>query len=283
VNWLFLTLLSVLIASLANIFQKVLMKDNKSDPYSYAVIFHFLIGFLDLIFAVLRGFQFPLFNQNLLFFLLAAILWGSGTIFLFRALQHLESSQVTILGSTKVLVTIVTAIIFLHESFNLQKLIGTIIIIIAIVLVSGFKKGMKFNNGMIYIFGMALCYGIALVVDTGIVKHYDPISYLAVSNILIGTLLLIRFPKVIKQARSFFKLNFLKKMLPVGILSSSQAMAYYSALSSGQASQIASINQSQVIVTILLAVILLKERSNLLLKLIAAVLTTIGVILLKDI
>jgi len=47
------------------------------------------------------------------------------------------------------------------------------------------------------------------------------------------------------------------------------------------ASQIAAINQAQVIITVLLAVLLLKEKDNLLRKLIAAVLVTIGVILVR--
>lgn len=48
----------------------------------------------------------------------------------------------------------------------------------------------------------------------------------------------------------------------------------------GPASQIAPINQAQVIVTVLLAIIVLKERDHLFRKVIAAILVTIGVILL---
>lgn len=44
-NWLILTLLSVVISSAATILQRILMKSDQSNPYSYAILFHFLLGF----------------------------------------------------------------------------------------------------------------------------------------------------------------------------------------------------------------------------------------------
>jgi bacterial/archaeal transporter family protein len=280
-SWLLLTLISVFISSLANILQRVLMKNDKSNPYSYAIVFHFLIAILNLFFALLHGFKLPSPNQNLVFFLLAAILWGGGTVFLFKALHLLESSEVTILSSVKVIITILASIIFLHESFNGQEIIGVTIIFASIILVTNLKSQVKFNRGVIYALAMTVFYGLAVIFDVLIIRNYDPVSYLAVSNFLIGFILLLLNPKAVLQWKVFIKPEFLKKMLPLGIFSSTQAIAYYFALTYGKASQIASINQSQVIVTVLFAVILLKERDNLFRKFVSAVLVTIGVFLLK--
>ncbi len=67
-NWLFLTLLSVFAVSLANILQRVLMKDDKSNPYSYAIVFQFLIAILNLPIAVWHGFQLSILTGDLIFF-----------------------------------------------------------------------------------------------------------------------------------------------------------------------------------------------------------------------
>lgn len=280
-NWLVLTLISVFITAFANILLRVLMKNEKSNPFSYAVVFHFLVAIVSLVFALLHGFQFPMWNQNLIYFLLAAALWGSGTVFYFKASHLLEASEVIILSPFRAVVTIIASIIFLHESFTPQQIIGFILISAAILLVTNLKHKIQFNNGIYYALAMTLFYGSAVIFDVLIIRIYDPISYLAVSNFLIGSLLLLFYPKALLQLNTFLKPEFLKKMLPLGVFSSIQAIAFYYALKIGQTSQIASVNQSQVIVTVILAVILLKERDNLLKKVIGSILVTIGVLLLK--
>ncbi len=280
-SWFFLILLSVVIVSFANILQKSLMKDDKSDPISYSIIFAFLLGFINLVVALTFGFHFPVLHIGLVAFPIAAILWGVGTIFYFKALQLLESSEVTILASVRSLITIAASLLFLGESFSVQKLMGTVIVLFSIFIVTNLKHGIKFNRGIFYTFGMVLFYGLAVVFDVVNLRSTDPLSYLALVNILIGIILLLIFPKAIKKMKVFASKSFLRKMLPLSAFSSAQAIAYYFALAKGPASQIAPIGQAQVIITILLAVIILKERDNLLRKVIAAVLVMIGVILLR--
>lgn len=280
-NWFTLTLISVFIAAFSNILQRVLMKDNKSDPRSYAAVFCLLLGVLNVPFVVLYGFQLPPINVTLVFFFLSAFLWGIGTVLVFKALRLLEASEVTILTSVRALVTIVASLILFQEVFNAQKFLGTVIILGSIFLVMKVKKGIKFNKGVFYAFAGALCNGLAVTFDVLAVKSYDPISYLVIINFLIGGILIMLYPKTIHQWKTFIQPNFLKKMIPLGICSTAQAFAYYFALASGPTSQIAPISQAQVILTVLLAAILLHEKDNLFRKLLAAVLVTIGVILLK--
>lgn len=280
-SWFVLILLSTFIVSFANILQKSLMKDDKSDPISYSIIFAFLLGIINFIIALFFGFHFPVLSLSIIFFPIAAILWGLGTVLFFKALQLLESSEVTILASVRSLVTIAAALLFLGETFSMQKLLGTIIILVSIFIVTNLKGGIKFNKGIYYTFGMALFYGLAIACDVVNLRSIDPLSYLAIINILIGIILLMIFPKAILKMEVLKSKSFLKKMLTLGVFTSAQAIAYYFALAKGPASQIAPIGQSQVIITILLAVIILKERDNLLRKMVAAILVTIGVLLLR--
>lgn len=280
-DWLFLVLISVVISSFANIIQRVMMKGDKSDPISYSVVFCFLLGIFFMLFAIPHGFHLPPLNGNLIFIFLAAIFWGVGNIALFKSLQFLESSEVTILISVRALVTIIVSIIFLHEVFNVQKSIGTIIILSSILLVANVKKGFKFNNGVHFAFLCALFYGIAIVCDVFNLRSYDLLSYLAVVNIIMGFMLLAIYPKTLKQLKTFTKPRFLWTMLPLSALTGFQALFYYFALAKGHVSQIAPINQTQVIITVLLAAILLSERDHLLKKIIAAFLVMGGVLLLR--
>lgn len=281
-NWLLLTILSVVTVSVANILQRVLMKDDKSNPYSYAIVFHFLLGLLNLCFALFYGSQFSLFSGNFLLLLLASFLWGMCSIFLFKALQLLQSSEVTILASLKVVFTIVAAVIFLQETFNGQKILGTIIILVATLLVVNLKNGFKFNKGIIYTLAMALFAGLALVVDSVNVQHYDVIAYNTMANFFSGLIILAFAPRTLLDWQQFIKPNFLAKMLPLSVFSTAQGIMYLTALThAGNTAQVGTIRQAMVIVTALLAVIFLRERNNLSRKLLAAIMVTIGVILLR--
>lgn len=124
--------------------------------------------------------------------------------------------------------------------------------------------------------------GVGVVLDTYNVRSYDAVSYNVVINFLITLILLIYYPKTLKQLKSFSSRNFLYRMLPLGFFTSIQAIAYYLALGQGaNASQVGPILQAQVIVTVLLAALLLKERDFFLRKIIAALLVSIGVILMR--
>ncbi len=281
-TWLALTLLSVLFASIASILQRVLMKSEKSEPYSYAVVFHFFLGFLNLIFALIYGSQFSLFSGNFFLLLLASALWGGCSIFLFKSLQLIEASEKTILSSLNVVFTIIASVIFLHEVFNGKKILGTVIILASTLLIVNFKNGLKFNRGVVYVLITAVFAGLAIVVDSINVHNYNVIAYNTFQNFLTGFFILIFAPKALNQWKHFIQPDFLKKILPLGIFSATQGLLYLTALThAGHTAQIGTIRQSSTIITVLLAVIFLKERNNLGRKIIAAVLVTLGVILLK--
>lgn len=67
-NWLFLTLISVIVVSFAGIVQRVLMKGDKSNPYSYAIVFHILLGTTNLVLALVFGAKLSLFSGNIFFY-----------------------------------------------------------------------------------------------------------------------------------------------------------------------------------------------------------------------
>ena len=281
-NWLYLTLLSVLFVSIANILQRVLMKGDKSNPYSYAIVFHILLGTINLAFALLFGSNLSLFSGNIVLLILSSLLWGICTIFLFKALQLLEASEVTILSTIRIVITIIASMVFLQEVFNNQRVLGTIIIIASTILVANLKKGFRFNKGVIYVLAMSLFAGLAIVADSFNVKHYDVLSYNAIQNFLSGIFLLLFYPKALQQWKQFIQPSFLKKMLPLVIFSTIQGVAYLLALTTpGVTAQVATIRQASVILTVVLSISFLGEKDNLLRKLGAAILVTIGVILLS--
>ena len=282
-NWFFFAILSVISLSFSSIFQRILMKEEKSDSLSYSVTFQFICTIIVGVYALIEGFVLPPIAQQPFFYLLGGVLYGGGTLFLFKALQKLGSGEVTIFTSVRAVVTIIIAIVILNEPFNLLKLIGTIMVLSAVLLTSR-KQGEKFklNEGVVYSLAMALVYGAAFVNDKFLLRSAEPISYTAVMFFLPGLALLAYRPAVVKKFKDFVEPKLLKRMLVMSILYSLAAIAFFTALSTGaNASQMSPINQASVVLTVLLAAFFLKETERLPIKIFSAFLVIIGVLLLR--
>lgn len=176
--------------------------------------------------------------------------------------------------------------IFLGESFNVQKTIGTILIVSAIFLVNMKKGGFVFGKGTWYAVITAMFYGLAVTNDAYILKTYDAVSYTVLISFFPGILLLALKPRAIYAFKQLKNLRFFKNMLLLSLFYSAQAIAYYVALEVGvAASQLAIIYKSNIILTVILATIFLREKERIkeriIGKLFAAFLVTAGVLMIK--
>ena len=150
------------------------------------------------------------------------------------------------------------------------------------MLVIHVRGGFKFNRGVLYTLAMSLFSGLALVFDSMNVQHFDVIAYNTVQNFLSGFILFLVYPKVLSEWKNFLEFSFLKKMLPIGICSTLQGLLYLQALTYlGYTAQIGTIRQSSIVFTVLLSAIFLRDREHLMRKVLAAVLVTFGVLLLR--
>ena len=281
-SWFALALVYVLLASFGNIFRKILLRNDKSDAVGAAIIFQFLGCAICLIVALWHGFQMPPVREYPVNFLFNMILWGCSTLFLYKAYKHIEASEVTILFTLESVVTIVTATTFLHETFTYLNVLGAALILIAVIVMSQTSGKMKFNKGVMFATISSLFAGTAVVNDAFIIKHADTLSFLVIGFFLPGVFMLIINPTVVKRMKPLFKpALFIKNFIQTAFVAFG-AMAFYLAISyGGEASQVNTIAQAAVVLTVILAAIILKERDHLWKKSICAILVTIGVLLLR--
>lgn len=281
-NWFFWAIISVITTSISNLLQRVIMRQKDSDAFGTAVIFQFATAALTGIFAFWKGFVLPPIGVYFWNFLVSTLLWGLGSLSLFKAYQTLGSSEIAIISSLGTVVTILSSIAFLGESFDIPKIIGTILILTSIFLVTEKKGKVSFKKGTIYALITTLFYGLAVTNDAFILRTYDAVSYTSVISFLPGVLLVALRPTVLRSFNRLTNIPFAKNMLFLTIFYSAQAIAYYVALQTGaNASQLAPIYKSNIILTVLLAIVFLKEKEKLALKLLSAALVTVGVLLIK--
>lgn len=281
-SWQIFLIIAVFGDSLGRIALRFLMQDDKSDPISYAIVSQTLTGVVIGVIVLFYGFRIPKIEPILFNLLLLPILWGVANILIFKSLKYTEASLFTIFFSTRTIWAVIGAILFLHESFSFAQVLGTILIIFAVFLVSGNKGKIKIQKGELLALLSAIFVGIAIVNDSTILKTFDALSYTPISFIAPGLFILLTNPKSGYDLPKLFKKDILRKIILMGFFYGGASIAYFYAYQIGRnAGQIASIFQISSILSVILAIIILKERSNLFIKLLAGVLSLFGVLLVK--
>lgn len=279
-QWLFFALLSVIAGSVSNLYQKIAMREEKSDAVASAVTFQILTGIAYFTYALIRGFHLP--DVSLIpYFLVSMLLYAAGTVFFFRAIKRIEASEMTILNGVGSLVTIVASFIFLHESLSLPQLLGAALILLAVIVINYDKKGLVINRGMWLAVAGTCSYGLAVIADTHIIHKFEAASFIPISALGTAIVMMIWFHKKIPLVVNTIK-TAEKNLVIFCTLYAVSAIAFYHSLQLGAlVGQVSTIFRASIIVTVLLSSMFLNERKHLGKKFFGAILTTIGVILVS--
>lgn len=257
------------------------MKDEESDPYAQTVAFYGLAGFFALIFAIVHGgFQYHLSQNQLLLFIPLAITATIGPVLLFKALKSIDSSESTILFSSENLWIVLGAFIILKEPFSINKILGTLIIILGIAIAFWKQKKFQLNISALLVVSASFFYAGANLISYFLARDFDALSLIVyVCFLPVFTLLLIK-PALIKKLAYYFKPKY-RIYITVSALNDTLGTlcTYYAYQIGRNAAQISPLMGTITIISVLLAVILLKERSNITNKILGAITVAVGVIL----
>jgi len=281
-TWLFFALISIITVSIADILERVLMKGENSDPISYAIAFQLLVGFISLFFAFMFGkFTLPPFGSLLTIrVIISSFLWAGATVFSFQAMKRLTAGEVTILTTSSSVVSILLGVFFLKEVFSLNIALGALLVFMSIWIVNSKKVSFNSKKGIVFALLSAVCAGVAVVNDSVILRQYEAFSYTAIISFLPAIVLILLFPKKIAETKILLKAKTLKLMFVFCLFYSIQAIAYYLAFQNGApVSQLSPLTKSSIVLTVILGAVFLNERKDLLRKVVASIVVTIGAIL----
>lgn len=280
-QWYMYLIINVIVFSLATLYQRTILKKSR-DPVVAYVVSGVIGGLILLSYGLMVGFQIPEISKISLNLILMTVLLGFGSVFNFTALKRVEVSEFTVLFSTRVIWTVAAAILILGESFSSKQFIGAGLIILSVILVSWKKKSMRLSEGEMLTLAGAFFFGIEFVNDAYLSVHTDLFFYMPLifllPSIFIG---LINFKKMLRinkflNLKETFNLGLLALMFSVS--ATSTFMAYQKG---HNIAQIAVLNQTSTILIVLLGIIFLKERSHIKLKIIGAIVSLIGVFLVR--
>jgi len=137
-GWFIYALLGAIFAAFSTIFAKIGLKDINSITVTTlrAIIMTIILFIIFLLEIKNINNLFNLSNKNYLFVILSAIFGALSWIAFFYALKIGEASNVSIIDRSSFLFVVLLSIIILNEKLTIKKVIASILMFIALVLLT---------------------------------------------------------------------------------------------------------------------------------------------------
>lgn len=282
-SWQVLLGITIVLFSISTLLSRTLMKENSSRPIAYAILFQLIIGVIIAVVGYVQG-QMNFSNfisvwPNLLF---TTILYMVFNLLTFNAIKITEASLFTIVLSSRVFFTIIASSFFLNQSLSGMQFVGAGCIFLGIIIANiTRKKKFTFGKGEVLALGAAIVFGLANTNDKYILSHVALYPYIAFNFLAPAVGLVVIFPKEVPYMKQFFQKNVFIKLTTLSIIYALSSIAFFAGLQlSSNVSQFITLNLLTVIVTVILAVIFLKEHNDVWKKILGAIVAFVGLLLL---
>lgn len=193
----------------------------------------------------------------------------------------IEASTFSVITQLSTVFMIVAGVLFFKEPFVLNKFIGAILIVFSNVLIF-FKKGNGKPNKYVLLGIFAnVCFSIALFLDVNNSDKFNLPIYVA-STLGIPTILIAIFEKIkFSDIKEEYNKGNKKAIWITAITWSLSIVAQLRAYQLGEVSIVAPLCALSVILNVIVGYFFLKEKDDMLKKIIAALLIILGIILIK--
>ena len=284
-SWQILIGISVFLYSISVLLQRVILKENQSRPIAYSIFFQLLVGII----IGIIGFIFsdmampPNLNSLFLNLTLMTFLYGFSNVFVFKSLKQTEASKFTIVFATRAFFTVLASSLVLKEFLTTTQFLGALLIFTGVVLVNLKSSRLSLDKGSIYALLGAVAFGIANTNDRYLLGSFNIYPYITVAFIAPAFLMSFIYPKELKHIKLFLGIKVFKKIIILSLFYAFSAITFFAALQKSiNSSQVATVNLTSVIITVILSVFFLKERENLKKKILGSLLSFLGLLLISN-
>ncbi|QQS69625.1 DMT family transporter [Candidatus Saccharibacteria bacterium] len=280
-SWEIFVIINLITASLLVPLQRLLLRNEKTEPISFIVVSQLLTGTLLIPFVLVNGFHMP--DLSKYGFLVAAmfLLYSLGHYLYAYTLKRAEASIFSTLLGTSTIWVVAMGYLVLHEALNMFDVLGAVIILTSLLMLMERKKR-KIHVEKSVAMGLlvGLIFGIASSMWVYIGKHSDLLTWTMISFFGTPLIFLLIRPKLAQTAKHLISGDLLLKMLFLAVIWAVDNLASLAAYQRGNVSIIAPLLQTSAILSVIIAIIFLGERERLRWKIVAAVVCFVGVALI---
>ncbi len=276
-KWIIFAVAAGFASNLFNFFNRFLLKEQE-DTIIYAWYFEALRCIIFCLIA-LFDWKIVITSYSLFLFILIGITeFIAGYVYMkMHAYSHLSIS--TILSRARVIWIPLIAYLLIRENLKISEYIGILILFCGLSITVSPHK-LFFNKGARY--ASVAAFVIALnTVLTNMALPFGSNSVLNIITVLPATFLYPFFiPQAYRRIKKFTKKNFLLKSFAI-VINVLSIYLFLFALRMGEVSKVNAIYQGMMVFSILAGIFILKEKKDILKKILGTVITIIGVLLLS--
>lgn len=285
-NWLVFTILAVSSRSVYSLATRLLSTHVKVSAITQSIILTFFSFIISLVlFPFLGGISFNGFSTIWPTALLMVVSFAAGNLVFFKGQEKLDAGTTQIAFSSIVLWGVILSVGFLGSHFSFMQFFGILLLLFAILLIQYRKGAYKISHAVLWIFSSAVFFAIFQVSSAALSQTLTAGTYVPLANggstLIIVILCWKQFRKDIPSLTSNVK-NVLQK----GFFASTTSLLYFifSYIAYSMAPDrgvVVLLLTTQVIVSVILGIIFLKEREGMKRKIIAGAIAVAASILIK--
>ena len=259
---------------------KIVIKNSKSEG-TITILVQFIAGITSILISPLFKYTFSTDWKVYLTLIIACIFYSISDRMNTTVRNGIEASTFSIISQLATVFMISAGILFFKEPFILKKIIGAALIVLSNIFIFYKKGNQKINKYVILGIFSNIAYSIALFIDVNISNNFNLAIYVA-TTLLVSSLFIIIFEKIkFNDIKKEFNNSNKKLIFITGFSWSTMLICQLNAYKLGNITSVAPLCALTVIGNVIVSYIFLKEKNNLLKKIIAAIIIIISVFLIQ--
>lgn len=278
--WFLFVALYIILAVAFTQFYKIVLNTSKSDG-TLTVLLQFIAGLSALLLSPFFKFTFPTDWKVYLLLGIACIFYALSDRMNTTVRSGIEASTFSIIKQLSTVFMILAGLLFFKEQFVWKKIIGAGLIIFSNILIFYKKGNQKLDKYVLLGILSNIIYSVALFLDVNISDSFNLAFYVALTLLVPALFITVAERVKLSNIKKEFKNGNKKAILITGLCWGTMIVVQLRAYQLGEATSVAPLCALTVIGNVLVGYLFLKERNNLLKKLIAAFLIIASVFLIK--
>ena len=263
-----------------NVISRLSLSKTKHE-YAYTILWQVFCGLLSLLFLPFDRFSIVLNPRVLLLFALSVALWALVDAFLFSAFKFEEASVLSAIFPLNFVFTFVVSVVFFKAGIKPTIVVGFLIIMVASLLIGLYHTRFRPSKGIVFALLYSFFLGAALGLNSEVVKSFSIPPYMFVAFLIPAAINIFVFlrPKV-EELRYELRMQWKAILLNAAVMDAS-FFFLLKAFQLGNVPQVVALSASSTMLTALAGIVVLKENKHMTLKIVAAGLATLGVVLVQ--
>jgi drug/metabolite transporter (DMT)-like permease len=263
-----------------NIISRISLSTTRHES-AYTILWQGCCALLAPLFLPFDRFSIAVNPHVLLWFALSVVLWALVDAFLFSAFKYEEASVLAAIFPLNFVFTFVVSVVFFQAGIKPTLVVGFLIIIVASLLIGLYSTRFRLSKGIVFALLYSFFLGAALGFNSEVVKSFSipPYMFAAFLFPAAANLLLFLRPKR-AELRYELRVQWKAILLNAAVMDVS-FFFLLKAFQLGNVPQVVALSASSTLLTAVVGIVVLKEEKHRTLKIVAAGLATLGVVLVQ--